>query len=342
MSTPFERSRVVSDMLQGYRRAQVLIAFAALGLGDALRLGERTPGEIAAEVGADPSSVGRLLHAAALLGLVEADGERYRNSPLTTDVLTTDGAASLLNFVRRESAFYQRWSHLTDAVRSGERPEANRRDEGEADWVRGFTLALYDTARIAAPGIAAALAPLLDRVDHPIRLIDVGGGHGGYSIALARRYPRLTAVVYDLPPVVEVTREIVAATDVADRVTVQAGDFHVDPMGGGHDVALLFGVLVGEDTERSVRLLETVRGSLRPGGLAVVRSHHAGRHGEANLSGALFDLQMLLATRGGGAHERDDTEAWMRQVGFEVMPPIEVPEPATGRLLIGRVPAAPR
>ncbi|HET9017517.1 MAG TPA: methyltransferase [Thermomicrobiaceae bacterium] len=342
MTTPFERSRVVNEMLQGYRRAQVLIAFAALGVGDALRSGPATAEDLASEVDADPAALARLLNAAALLGFVERDGDRFRPTPLTADVLTSDGQASLVNFVRREAAFYRRWGRLTEAVRTGQRPEASESDERESDWVRGFTLALYDTAKIAAPGIVEALAPLLDRLGRPIRLIDIGGGHGGYSIALARRYPNLEAVVFDLPPVIAVTREIVAATDVSDRVATVAGDFQADPLGQGFDVALLFGVLVGEDAERSRRLLQTVREALRPGGLAIVRSHHAGRHGDANLSGALFDLQMLLSTQGGGAHEREDTEEWMRAAGFTVLPPIDVPPPATGRLLVGRAPSGDR
>src|SRR5690606_24141523 len=134
--------------------------------------------------------------------------------------------------------------HLTEAVRTGTRPQENLHDERDPNWVRDFTLALYDMARIAAPTIATALEPLITSLGRPVTVIDVGGGHGGYSLELAHRFPDLRAVVFDLPPVIEVAREIIAETGLRDRVTARAGDFRADSLGSGYDVALLFGVLV--------------------------------------------------------------------------------------------------
>ncbi|MDI3340877.1 MAG: methyltransferase [Sphaerobacter sp.] len=338
-ATPFQHARAIMDVLRSYREARVLISFAELGIGDVLAAGPQTAAAVAAAVGTDVDATDRLLNAARLLGLVERHGDTYRLTPLASDTLTSGGAASLLNFARREAAFYRRWAHLTEAVRIGGRPAASLQEEQDPNWVRAFTLALYDTARIAAPGIVQALEPIIEGLNHPARVIDVGGGHGGYSLALARRFPTLRATVFDLPPVIEVTRDLVAASGLADRVTVVAGDFHQDPLGSGYDVALLFGVLVGEDREGSLRLLRTVRAALAPGGYAVVRSHHAGRQGDASLNGALFDLQMLLSTRGGSAHEVADILGWMREAGFVDLRTIDAPEPASGSLLVGRAPA---
>lgn len=338
-ATPFDHSRRIMDLLRGYREARVLISFAELGIGDALADGPLPAEAVADAIGADPGATARFLNAARFLGLVEQDGDTYRLTPLAADTLTSGGASSVLNFARREAAFYRRWAHLTDAVKIGGRPAASLQEEQDPNWVRDFTLALYDTARIAAPGITAALTPFIEGLGRPARVIDVGGGHGGYSIDLARRFPDLEATVFDLPPVIEVTREIVAASGVGDRVSVVAGDFHQDPLGTGYDLALVFGVLVGEDREGSVRLLRTVRDALAPGGVAAVRSHHAGRRGEPSLNGALFDLQMLLSTRGGAAHEVADTAGWLREAGFTEVETLDLPAPATGILLIARAPA---
>ena len=106
-------------------------------------------------------------------------------------MLTSDGSETQLRSIRREITFYRRWSHLTEAVRTGTRPQENLRDEQDPNWVRDFTLALYDVARITSPRIADALEPLIAGFDHPVMVIDVGGGHGGYSLKLARRFPDL-------------------------------------------------------------------------------------------------------------------------------------------------------
>ena len=48
-------------------------------------------------------------------------------------------------------------------------------------------------------------------------VLDLGGGSGAYSINAVKTYPNLTAVVLDLPPVVVVTREYLAANGVSTR-----------------------------------------------------------------------------------------------------------------------------
>ena len=62
------------------------------------------------------------------------------------------------------------------------------------------------------------------------RLVDLGGATGHLTVAACERYPCLHGVVFDLPDAVPLAREMVAGSPVADRVTVQAGDFFTDPL----------------------------------------------------------------------------------------------------------------
>lgn len=338
MADPVDDAGRLRALLQGYRESRIVMTFAELGIGDVLAAGPRTVLEIAAGAGTDPAATGRFLQAAECLGLVNREGERFSNSELATRTLTSTGGVTQLRSIRREIAFFRRWSHLTEAVRTGTRPQENLRDERDPNWVRDFTLALYDTARIVAPGIVAAMEPLFSSLERPATVIDVGGGHGGYSLELARRFPELRAVVFDLPPVIEVTREIIVDSGLEDRVMVQAGNFHTDPLGSGYDVALLFGVLVSEDEGAGVRLLRVLWESLKPGGYVVVRGLYAGSGETAALTAALFNLQLLLSTGHGAARTAADVESWMTAAGFELLAPLDVALPVPERLLVGQVP----
>jgi SAM-dependent methyltransferase len=203
------------------------------------------------------------------VGLLRREGDAYANTSLAATCLAEAGPYYLGNLVKREGAFYQRWSYLPEAVRTGRRPEANIRDEGQTNWVLDFELALLDLARTAGPVIAEALALPTDR---PLRVLDVGGGHGGYSMALARRYPKLQAVVYELPAAAEVAAEIIAGEDLSKRVLVQVGDFQKEALGSGFDLVLLFGVLVSETPEGKLDLLRKTYTALKPGGQVAIRA----------------------------------------------------------------------
>jgi SAM-dependent methyltransferase len=291
---------------------------------------------VAAALGADARGVELLLNAAAALGLLEKHEGSFSNSSLAGGCLAPGGPGTMAASLRLQRAFYQRWGRLADAVRSGRRPEEDRRDEKAGDWVRNFVYGLYDMARPVAPTVAEAMALPADR---PLRLIDVGGGHAAYSLALARRYPLLTATVFELPAVVPYAREIIAQAGLAGRVSVQAGDFQQEGLGRGYDVALVFGVLNGEPLEGRPVLIRKVYECLNPGGLIVLRDFVLDPDRAGPPEAAIFALQMLLATESGGLDTRDDWARWLAEAGFERARTVDLPDAAGTALTVARKPA---
>jgi cyclopropane fatty-acyl-phospholipid synthase-like methyltransferase len=178
-------------------------------------------------------------------------------------------------------------------------------------------------ARPIAPSIAEALALVEDR---PLRVIDVGGGHGGYSIALAQRYPLLTATVFELPRVVPVAREIIAQAGLSERVSVQEGDFQCEELDRNYDVALVFGVLNGEPLKRRPTLIRIVFAALNPGGQIVLRDFVLDPDRAGPPEATIFALQMLLATEAGGLDTSDDWAEWLVSAGFA--PPLKIELPS--------------
>jgi predicted O-methyltransferase YrrM len=338
--TEIELWRSLQSVLRGYRSAQVVIACNELGVFEALMPGARTAVEVATKLGSEPESTRRLLDAAVALGLLVKDGDRYANGRLAQVCLTPDSPWYIGHLASLEAAAYERWGHLAEAVRLGRWPEANRQLEARSGWVRRFELGMYAMARVTAPAIAAAVDLPIDR---PLRLIDVGGGHGGYAMALARRYPNLTATVFELPAAAEVAREIIAAEGLDDRVTVQSGDFQRDDLGQGYDVALLFGVLVSESPEGRLDLLRKVHAALTPGGLVVIRELWSDTADPArSLEAALFSLHMLLSNSVGDVATLAEARRWLAEAGFEEPAELALPEWAGSPLLVARRPQGGR
>ncbi len=86
-------------------------------------------------------------NAAVSIGLLKKNDSSFSNSPLAEAWLIPGSDADISQSILLENAFYTRWGHLAEAVRTGNRPEENRRDEQPADWVRNFIYALYNSAR---------------------------------------------------------------------------------------------------------------------------------------------------------------------------------------------------
>ena len=123
-------------------------------------------------------------------------------------------------------------------TRSGQPTGHHDAPPGDPYWQR-YISGQLDLARLSAAEVARKLRLPGD----PRSLLDIGGGHGWYSAELCRRYPQLTATVFDLPGSAAIGREIIALAGMADRVRYRDGDATADDLGSGYDGVLCFNLV---------------------------------------------------------------------------------------------------
>ena len=123
------------------------------------------------------------------------------------------------------------WGALSEALAKGPSKEIFALD----DELQAVASAGVE-AILAGP--AAALPEAVDFSRHR-RLLDVGGGTGSWSIAVARAYPHLAATIVELPTVAEIARRRIAEAGLASRVVVVTGDAMTGALPPGHDAFLL-------------------------------------------------------------------------------------------------------
>jgi SAM-dependent methyltransferase len=296
----------------GYWRSQVLFAATRLGVFDALAAGSRTAGEVASRCAAAPEHMARLLNACVALQLVERDEGGYHNAPLAERFLVSGSDQYLGSWVQFMGDFYGPWGGLAEAVRSGRPVEDGlARLAAGQDYTRHIILAMHEYAM--GPG-----RDVLSRLTLPgrRRLLDVGGGAGSYSILLARANPDLHAVVFDLPSVVGITRDVVAGLGLADRITTQAGNYLEDDLGTGFDAVLLSNMLHQEDPATCRRLLAKAAGALVDGGMLIVQLSFLNRDRTGPVWAVLQSLQLALSYEGGRAYTTDDILEMLPGAGF--------------------------
>jgi cyclopropane fatty-acyl-phospholipid synthase-like methyltransferase len=144
-------------------------------------------------------------------------------------------------------------------------------------------------------------------------LLDIGGGSGTWTIAFLRQTPHAVATLFDLPEVVAMARQRLASVGLSNRVTLATGDFYADPLPTGADLALLSAIAHQNSRAQNRVLFSKVHTALTDGGRLLIRDvvmDDAHTHPPA---GALFAVNMLVATEGGGTFSltefREDLEA---------------------------------
>lgn len=292
----------VLDLLVAFRRSKTMFAAVSLGVFDALASGPKTAAVVAAELKAHADSMGRLLDACVGLGLLRHDAGGYANTPAAATYLTTASPRRMTGYIRfTDEILWKLWADLEGGIRDG--TPGWKRSFGwdgpvfanifHTDHLRReFTMGMHGFGLISSPEVAAAFD--LSRFT---RLVDLGGATGHLAAAACRRYPALRAVVFDLPQVAPLAREIVAATDVADRVEVVAGDFFADPLPPA-DLYALGRVLHDWSDETCLALLRRVYDHLPAGGALLVAEKLIADDRAGPPWAQMQDLNMLLVTEG--------------------------------------------
>lgn len=319
----------IDRAMAGWQPARVLMAANRLAFFTALGEEALSADELAARCNTEPRSTRMLLNACVALGFVEKDGEAYRNGPDALRSLVRGKPGYIGDAIAHQDDLWQPWGGLHEAVRLN-RPSTERRSPSEEPGAhRNFILAMHNRAMRVAP----VLAETLDLGGRHL-LFDAGGGPGTFSIFLARRYPGLKAIVFDLPETIDITAEIISEFDAADLVSTRAGDYFKDDFGQGNDVVLLSAILHSMGPERSKGLLQKAYKSLEAGGLVVVHEGLISDDGTSPLSAVLFSLNMLVNTGEGQSYSAAEIKDLMERVGFRDTRVVPLPGQGTNALVI--------
>jgi predicted O-methyltransferase YrrM len=295
------------QMTNAWREGRIVLTAVELDLFSAVG-GGATAGEVTARLAADPRGVDCLLHALAALGLLEKRGESFRNGALAARFLCAGSPGDRRGALMHTAALWHRWSALTDCVRTGRPASRGPRDERDT---AAFIAAMHANSTQRAPALLAALDLAGVR-----RALDVGGGSGGYAIALARALPQARVEVLDLADVVPLTRRYVREAGVADRVGTRVGDLNADDLGAGYDLVLISAICHMNGPAQNADLLRRAARALAPGGRVVVLDHVLEPDRTAPAAGAIFAVNMLVNTEAGGNYTESEYFAWMRDAGL--------------------------
>jgi hypothetical protein len=304
----------ISAIAYGFMGSQAL--FAALELGLFTTLADEPSGldALAVKLHAPVGPLGVLLSTCLALRLLTWVGERYSNSPAAQRFLVQTARSYVGDYYLRQISpiIYPRLP-LVRSLLCGNLIEqldyTNTLDDPKTteEFVRG--------QHAGSLGPAALLARSHD-FSGCSRLLDLGGGSGAFAIEAVKRYPGLSAVVFDLPQVVAVSEKIIEETGLTSRITCAGGDLRNDPWPPGADLILLSYIVSCYEPQTLRVLLARTQAYLPSGGRLLIHDFalYTDRSGPHNA--ALFLFGELSASAQTQAYTVDEFGAAMQDAGY--------------------------
>jgi predicted nicotinamide N-methyase len=295
----------IFEIAQGFMASKHLFAASVLGVFEALGEGPVDLDGLAARTGLIRRTARISADAMVALGLLERHGDGYANSAVAATFLSGATPADLrplLTFWDRLS--YPAWEDLAGALGRG-RPA---REIFEID----DALVPVMSAGIAAATAAACRAlPEAAGLVAESRVLDIGGGTGSWSIALAAADSTLTASVLELADVARIAREQLRTTAYADRIDVHIGDVLVDDLPRGFNAFLLANLVHYFTPEKNRSILHRIRAAAESGARLLLADFWTDATHTQPLPAALMAGEFAIHVNDGDVYSVEEGTAWL-------------------------------
>jgi SAM-dependent methyltransferase len=278
---------------------------------DTLSSEPSTANGLAQRLGTDQRATLVLLNALVAMGVLNHDEGLYSVPNDVARLLTRNGEESMLAMQQHYASCLRRWVQLPSILKTGQPAERTPGVRGADADREAFIEGMNDISRRMAPQLVRAI-PDLD-FQH---ILDVGGGSGTWTMEFLRVVPGATATLFDLPEVIPMARRRLEREGFADRVDLQAGDFYADPLPDGADLVWLGAIVHQNSRSENRELFRKCHAATIPGGRILVRDIVMDDTHTHPLNGALFAINMLVATPGGGTYSMAELSEDLHDAGY--------------------------
>lgn len=301
----------IMKIAMGFMAAKHLFAANEVGLFEALAAGPASIAELEEKINIPSRTLAIVANAMVSLGMLELEGEHYRNSDAASTFLAGRPGPDMrpmLRFWNRIS--YPTWQKLDSAVRTGEAQAlfGDFSDEEQRIFSAGVE-------SFTAP-MAAALAAAYDFARHR-RVLDVGGGTGSFLLAVLRRHTALEGTLFELTGASAVARQRLAREAEGARIEIVAGDLAKDPLPLGHDVLIVANTLHVLSAAHNISLLEKLRAAVSTGARLLLVDFWTDSTHTKPPAASLMSGEFLVISGEGQAYSEAEADAWLAQTGWK-------------------------
>lgn len=324
-SLPKERKRLV-DLLWGFAECRVLITAVELEVFTHIARGHNTAPAIARQSASSERGVRILLNALVSMRLLSKSRNVYALVPVSETHLVRGRKGYMGANVLHTIHLWERWSTLTEAVRRGTAIDlGSARERGkqffpvlvEALFPRNYPIACEACDKL---GVGTTWQNL--------RVLDVAGGSGPWSLPVAERDPGSRVTLLDFPEPVEVAKRFAKKHKVLNQIEFVESDLWEVEWGSSQFDLVLFGhICHSEGAKKTREMIRRAFRALKPGGKLLIAEMVADdQRSEANSWALMFAVNMLVNTEEGDTFTFAEYRRWCKAAGFGAVEDLPVKE----------------
>lgn len=130
------------------------------------------------------------------------------------------------------------------------------------------------------------------------RVLDIGGGSGCFSIAMAAANPQLRCTVMELPTICTLAQGYIAEAGLSDRIDTTTVDMFRAAWPEGYDAHFFSNIFHDWSFETCLQLARSSHAALPPGGRILLHEMLLDDSGTAPAHAVTFSLLMAMGTKG--------------------------------------------
>lgn len=288
---------------------------AGLDLADRIHDQPRRADEIAAECGAHPAMLLRMIRALAAFGIFSVDARGAVQHTARSRLLRRDATPTLHHAARYRGlpGNWAAWANLEHTIRSGEPAfeavfglpnfDYLNQHPDEAELFNRFMQNSPDDRQ-------NAVAEVYD-FSTTGTIVDVGGGNGAFLAAVLARNPDMRGVLLDEETAVAQAPAVLGP--LTSRCAIEPGNFFAH-IPAGRDVYVLSQILHDWNNERCVQILANCRAAMRPDSRLLVIERVLTESGDP--MNYLSDMEMMVLFPGAKERSLEEYSQLFAAAGF--------------------------
>ncbi len=159
------------------------------------------------------------------------------------------------------------------------------------------------------------------------RVLDIGGGYGRTCMTIVSQYPKIEAILFDLPQVCEKAKEVISKSWLSHRIKIYPGDFFQDEFPDGVDTILMVRITHDWSINEIKNIFQKAFNVLPSGGKLIIYETFKNYNQSTPDDVAIVSILLLLISPNGECRSFEEIKKILNEIGFvsiEFIPTIHI------------------